>query len=65
MITVVNNRSGVESEMSQAHWDNIKDTPQWKGVFRVKDTPVVKEPKEVTELKTKKGADSTQNEKTK
>lgn len=56
MITVVNNRSGVESEMSQAQFDKIKDTPQWKGVFSVKDIPVSQEPPEVTKLKEEQAA---------
>lgn len=67
MITVQNNRSGVVSEMSQAHFDSIKDTPQWKGVFSVVEGKEVAEPEEVTAMKKAKikpapAADSSQGD---
>lgn len=47
-IQVKNIRTGIVSEMSESHWNKIKDEPLWRGVFKpVKAT----EPPEVTELR--------------
>lgn len=51
ILQVRNRKTGVISPMKQSQWNKIKDTPQWKGVFSVSETP---EPKEVKELRKRK-----------
>lgn len=33
-IQVKNIRTGIVSEMSESHWNKIKDEPLWRGVFK-------------------------------
>lgn len=56
-VIAVNKKTGAESPMTVEHWNSIKDNPNWKGVFYIKDVPV---PPEVIRLRqakeeTKKG----------
>lgn len=41
------NKLGVESYFDLDHWNKIKDSPQWKGVFKVVESPT---PPEVINL---------------
>ena len=36
-IQVKNIRTGIVSEMSESHWNKIKDEPLWRGVFKPVD----------------------------
>ena len=50
-IQIRNVRTGVVSSMDESQWDKIKDSKEWRGVFK----PVVSpEPPEVSELREKR-----------
>lgn len=50
-IQIKNVRTGVISQMEESQWNKIKDTKQWRGVFKPVAAP---EPPEVSELREKK-----------
>lgn len=52
MVTVENNKTGKQSTFTKEGWEQVKNNPQWKGVFKVVQPP--KEPAEVTEAKARK-----------
>jgi hypothetical protein len=54
MVTLRNNRNGIESRLPAKLWRDKKNLPEWRGVFTVINT--IKEPPEVVALKAKKAA---------
>lgn len=53
-VTVRNRRNGAESEMTEKEWKELQANPNYNGTFKIVEEKKVPEPKEVTELKTKK-----------
>lgn len=50
-ISIQNRRTGVKSQIQESVWNDIKDSPQWKGVFKALEKP---EPPEVKDIRNRK-----------
>lgn len=50
-ISIQNRKTGVKSNIPESDWNKIKDSPQWKGVFRALEKP---EPPEVKDIRKRK-----------